>query len=458
MYNVRDAQKLITELAREARQQNKGKAMGMAIGYQIKGRRNRRGVSLVAVSIMMVGLAVLSLALFAMVDSSGRAQKGSREKTNARYVTEAGLAVAVMEMSRGVPLAELNMGSEQNPVAFGDAGYWVNAVDLGGDLFELTATGVENNVGSRLELVIREVIQTDQIWAAFGDEGLTMDSNAQVDSYNSGLGSYDEQEINGDGQSAYALDNGNVGSNQDIMASSNVVIHGDATPGPGGTASITGNAEVSGSTAPAAAVIELPPLELPDIPIITAENFSGGGSGPFESYVPAGSYHFGDVEIRSTELVFVGPSLLVFDSMALLANTDIMIDATEGPVEIYVIGDFTMNSNTLLGPTDYNPANFTLNLLSDNIIDPMVLIDLDEVIFESNAKLFGAIYAPNAYIEINSNFELFGSLVARRVHLDSNSKIHFDEALMESDEESNRVFEAVAWRHTPYSPPHAGGY
>jgi hypothetical protein len=70
--------------------------------------------------------------------------------------------------------------------------------------------------------------------------------------------------------------------------------------------------------------------------------------------------------------------------------------------------------------------------------------------FESNAKLFGTIYAPSASIVINSNFELFGSLVARAVHLDSNSRIHFDEALLELDEDEEITFETVAWRQRPF--------
>jgi hypothetical protein len=202
----------------------------------------------VAVSLLMVGLSVLSLSLFTMVNSSNRSNRGSREQLNAKYVSQAGLSVAIMKLSSGADVAEVNLGSEQQPVDYGDATYWVSAEDLGGNVYGLTATGVENNVGSRLELVLREVTDSQYIWAAFGDEGLSMDSNAQIDSYNSNLGSYDSQDVNGNGSSSYALENGNVGSNQNVSADSNVKVHGDATPGPGGTATITGNAVVSGST------------------------------------------------------------------------------------------------------------------------------------------------------------------------------------------------------------------
>lgn len=424
----------------------------MGLGKGNRGKASRRGVSLVVVSMMMVGLAVLSLALFTMVSSSGKAQKGTRDQVNARYVSEAGLSVALMSLSGGAAVEEVNLGSADQPVQFGSSSYWVAAEDLGGNLFALTATGVENNVGSQLELVVREVIDSVHIWAAFGDEGLSLDSNAQVDSYNSNDGSYASQDVNGSGSNSYALDNGNIGSNGNILAESNTLVHGDATPGPTGTATVTGNAVVSGSTAPASDVIEMPPIELPTFPSMGDWDFDGSFAGAFGSYIPSGDHHFGATTVDTNHLVIVGPATIVFDSFTMDANSEIQVDASNGPVEIYVVGDFVMNSNTLFASTTKTPADLTVNLLSDNVIDPQLDVDLDYVDFNSNAQLYGTLYAPNAAVEINSNFELFGSLVARRVHLDSYARIHFDEALLESDENQEKVFEKVAWRHTPYLP------
>jgi hypothetical protein len=115
-------------------------------------------------------------------------------------------------------------------------------------------------------------------------------------------------------------------------------------------------------------------------------------------------------------------------------------------VEIYVLHDFIMNSNTTIRSTTYDPRQVTINLLSDNILDPDERIDLDYVEFESNAQLFGTIYAPNASIEIDSNFELFGSLVARRVGLHSNSRIHFDEQLAAASQAAESTYETLCWR------------
>ena len=68
-----------------------------------------------------------------------------------------------------------------------------------------------------------------------------MDSNSRVDSYDSTLGTYASQQINGVGQQRLSLSNGDVGSNGDIDMSQNSAVHGDAVPGPTATASVTGN-------------------------------------------------------------------------------------------------------------------------------------------------------------------------------------------------------------------------
>lgn len=406
--------------------------------------RGRRGASMLLVTLVVTVIAMSTLALFQVVSSSQKAVRSSRDTVNAQLVAEAGLSEAMLLLSRG---EEPAMGSEQLPVAYGSAGFWVEETDLGGGLHSLVATGVENGVGAQLELVVREVSDSFFSWAAFGDERMTMSSNAQVDSYNSSLGSYASQDINGSGSSSYALTNGNVGSNANVAMDQNSKVWGNAVPGPSGSATVLGNAVVTGTTTSASTEVEMPEIELPSIPSTGNLTVPKNGSYQFGS----GQHHVGDLRILTGARVEIeGPATLVFDSFEVDSGGSLIIDAENGPVEIFVVGDFVMNSNTLIASETYTPADVEINLLSDNVIDPGLEVDLDEVDFESNAKLFGTIYAPSASIVINSNFELFGSLVARAVHLDSNSRIHFDEALLELDEDEEITFETVAWRQRPF--------
>jgi hypothetical protein len=95
----------------------------------------------------------------------------------------------------------------------------------------------------------------------------------------------------------------------------------------------------------------------------------------------------------------------------------------------------------------------SFQLLSDNIVDPLQLVDVDLLDFDSNAKMYASIYAPNALVEINSNFELFGAVMAKELILDSNCKIHYDESLADADIYSTSTFEVIGWREKGHGQP-----
>jgi hypothetical protein len=407
----------------------------------------REGSALVMVLSTVFASSLLALALMTVVSSSTRELRGSRADTAAHYACEAGLAAAVFDLQIGGTGA---LGSEDVPIAFGRARYWVQMTDLGDGRTSLVATGTENGSGARIEAVVRQAAESWWQWGAFGDESLHMDSNAFVDSYDSQVGTYASQVVNGSGGDAWAGGEGNVGSNGNVTLTSNATVHGDAHPGPGGTTTVTGNAEVTGSTTPLPQANEMPPIVVPDIP--TAGPLTVGGGNTHE--LASGSYHFDAVRIDgSAALVIEGPATLVFESMELRSNSSLRVDAEGGPVEIYVINDFVMNSNTLVAAYSNLPRDLSFHLLSDNVINPELEVDLDEVDFDSNAKLYGTIYGPSAAIEINSNFELFGAIVARSLDLDSNSRIHYDESLAEiaAEEEEAATMEIVCWRTLPWS-------
>ncbi|HKX45375.1 MAG TPA: hypothetical protein VJP77_01620 [Planctomycetota bacterium] len=403
---------------------------------------DRRGSALVVTTLFMTTLAILSFGLLALSDSTHREQRGSKVALNAAYVSEAGIAAAILRMREG---DDPTLGSQQGPVALGGGGFWVTATDLGGGLTQLSATGLDLGAGAVTDCLVREIPNTIWMFGAFGETGLTMDSNAQVDSFDSTEGDYASQAVNGSGSDLHANTNGDVGSNGTIDLDSNVKVWGDATPGPGETVDLGPNVVLSGSTAPMPEAMVLDPIVLPVLPTTGALEVPGGSV-----TVASGSYHYTALNCGSNDTVtIVGPATLVFDSFDLDSGSQFLIDNTNGPVEMYVINDFTLNSNTLIATLDKNPLDFSLNLLSDNIINPGIEVDLDEVDFESNAKLYGTIYAPDSMVEINSNFELYGAVIAEIVHLDSNSKIHFDEALLEADEDAEIVLEKIFYRVRP---------
>lgn len=387
---------------------------------------------------------MLSVAMLSVNLSRSRAARAAAERVHVQYVAQAGLNRAAAELVQGGSGA---VGSSGAPVAYGESVFWVDAVEAQPGVFTLTATGVGDRTGACLEMTLVQELDSIWDWAAFGDTQLTTDANAQIDSYDSTAGTYAFQAVNGTGAEQHAGTDGDIGSNGDVLADTNVKVWGAATCGPDATTTITGNAQVSGATTPLAEPVTLPPIVLPAIPYPSSLTVNGSSS------LPAGDHGFSTLTVKGT-LTVTGPARLVLGSFVIKSAAELVVDATAGPVEIWVINDFLINSNSLMHSTTDTPADLAINLLSDNIINPEIDVDVDadSVDFNSNAKIFGTIYAPNAHLEVDSNFELFGSMVASSIHLASNSKIHFDESLAAAREDGTWEWVRVGVCARPYKP------
>ncbi|MFN0242557.1 MAG: hypothetical protein ACKVWV_06660 [Planctomycetota bacterium] len=415
------------------------------------GRRasDERGSVIVVTMIAVAGLAGLSLALLAVMRTGANAQRRDRADAHVHYVCHAGLSEAVYNLHRG---ASGNVGTQGTPIEWGASQYWVTQSAPAADLVQLTAFGMDDRSGASMELVLRAVPNTIWRYAAFGDEFLHMDSNARVDSYDSSLGAYAAQAVNGSGSSQHANADGDIGSNGDVSMDQNSTVWGDATAGPGHTTTVLGNAAVTGTTSPAAALI--------DLPLITVPSYTGFGALTVTgtTTIPSGNRTYTNLVVNANKtLNIVGPANIVFTNLRIRSNGVLNIDSTNGPVEIWVIDDFILDSNAMVGPLDQIPSGLKVNLLSDNVINPEVAVDIDTVDFNSNTQMYGTIYAPNAQIEIDSNFQLFGAMIARSVDLDSNSRIHFDEALISATSVGAPTYETIAWRELPFRGSILGG-
>lgn len=392
-------------------------------------------------------MATLSFSVLALSMAGAREQRTSKEQMSARYVCEAGLSEAVFELSKG---NTGTLGSQQDPKDYDGASYWVEATDLGGQQTRLLATGEVYRAGERIELTVKKVNESLYVWGAFGDQNLAMASNARVDSYDATLGTYDAQAVNSDGSSVFANKNGDVGSNNDVDLSQNIEVWGDALPGPSGATSVAGaNVKISGSTTPMLTAVPFPAIEVPTI--VSVGNLTVN-SGPALT-LPPGDYHFNDLLVKPTaDLVITGPARVVVENFNLKSNSSFQVDASGGPVELYVIHDFVLDSNATMSASDLLPGNLEVYLLSDNVFDPDVVVELDVVDLSSNTKFYGTIYAPDTVIDIDSNFELFGAVVARQVTLASNSRVHYDESLATSKDLDAVSWKIVCWRLVDYKP------
>jgi hypothetical protein len=204
---------------------------------------------------------------------------------------------------------------------------------------------------------------------------------------------------------------------------------------------------VTGSTTPAPEDITLPPLSIPTLASSGDRTINGTVN------LASGNYRYNTLNMKAGAILNVtGPATIVTTNFLMRQNTQFRVNATNGPVKIYVYDDFVLSSNAQMFALDYDPDKLQLNLESDNVIDPDVTVELDVIDFDSNTKIFGTIYAPNAHIEVDSNLELFGAMMARSIDLDSNARVHYDENLARARSNGDVVWQQVAWRALPNVP------
>lgn len=359
----------------------------------------------------------------------------------------------------------------------GGGTFEVRILNVGANRFLIQSRGVAGGVLRTVEALVERVAVGPAPpfrRALFGRDGVDMDSNVMTDSYDSTLARWQDTPTSGGGNPCPQCggnhaptrnDAGDVGSNGDITMQSNVAVHGDATPGPGQTVLLSGNAAVSADTAPAgqAELHDPPAWTVPGLPEIVPMN-GGFGVG-----------HKGDVVIED-RTVTVGPGKYVLDSLFIKGSGQLVFSGVAGEtIELWIddLSDPSGEASLRLDANDlalriahhtdgtgprvvirnkgrlHVKGNSELHVNSgpDNDVtdsgdwvgDPVQLQyyssyasagDSDPAVtFDSNGLVSGVFYAPEGLICFDSNTELWGAVVGGRIEVDSNYLFHYDESL-----------------------------
>jgi hypothetical protein len=403
----------------------------------------RRGAALVYAAIVATLLAALAVGMLAMNLGTVRMRASDRREQKAFYVAEAGLSDAFMQVTEGLldlePGVSVSLGSPDAPIELGTSAYWVDIEGLDSRSYSLAATALDDGTQERLELVLSEAPTGFFQFAAFGADGVVLDSNAFIDSYDSALGTYDSQVKGGN---AFARENGHVGSNDDILLKSNTDVHGDCIPGPGHVVDDSApRVYVSGSTEPAEEDFPIPPITVPSFPS------SGTLVGNDEVVLGPGDVHYDSILMNGgSKLRIIGPARIVADDFKMKSNTQLSFETDNGPVELIAPGDFVLESNSEVLTSSDSAVDVTLLLGGNNTTKRPP----DDVELGSNADFVGAIYAPNAKFRLASNFTIYGSIMCGFLDLSSFGEIHFDEALLYDGFGSSDEYEATLWRPLPH--------
>ena len=256
----------------------------------------------------------------------------------------------------------------------------------------------------RLPRRIQAIVTRDQRYfpyAIFGREKVTIGNGTvsiKADSYHSGYGGYGGTNIKA---------NADVGTNSTAAGAVTILpqgeVHGDVTVGVGATSlstAISNKGLITGASSAGTSPVLLPSIQS----------------------VPTGAVNLGDVYLEGTQSLTLNEGVYYMTDLDVLGSA--RINCT-GKVVIYL--DCSTDANS---PDIRIGGNGVVN--SSMIPSNLVIYCKDDVSYiavSGNGSFYGAIYAPQANIYLNSG-AVCGAIVGKTVTMNgATSSVHYDEAL-----------------------------
>ena len=294
----------------------------------------------------------------------------------------------------------------------------------------------------------------------FGNDALTISPGALVDSYDSRVGSYTTQKATADAYEATQVGGvgmiggiapgggetlslaetsetlvgtglTRVGCNYDATVTGTVAkptkVDGNVTPGPANTVFQNSHAKITGSTAPALAPVNLPPIQVPSLPSQSDLVVDRGAT----VTLPSGQAAYQLVRVEAgCKLIVEGPLEASMVNFVVEDGAEIEFDARPGKIVLYVTDWLKLASGSTVSTLSKRPARTVIMSTGDTTIDrDGDTIPDPPVELASTGTLRATIYAPLAPVTIPSTLELYGSVAADDLTLGADAKVHFDRAL-----------------------------
>jgi hypothetical protein len=290
--------------------------------------------------------------------------------------------------------------------------------------------GSEESHQRNVELITARTEKSVFRYAVFADEDIGIQGSVITDSYDSRDGAYDEDNHS---------HNGDIGTNGTIVgsvdfngapgASAGYFIDGQVFVGPGveDPESIVTNYDpsfVTGGTSP--------PSDGQDV-LSAAEEF------PLPPVtVPQGVFCAPETRIDNKADVVLPPGDYCYRNLTVLGGAHL---TSSGPVKIYITGTFDLGGNGSVIGVASDPTQLLI-IMTGN--DAKAKIDGD---ISGTTTLYGGIYAPEADLKLYGNAQVFGAVVSNSISVEGDAMVHYDEAMEDIDDLTNRWENDVLFWH-----------
>lgn len=404
-----------------------------------------------ASTIAILMIAVLSfIGVAAIMTSTTYLKISTNYQTGiqAFYTAEAGIEHAKKVLIDGSVNGlddELAIGTILDNIALGDGSYTVQVTDNNDEVppapndqlhdldgaVVITSTGIAPNNSRAVIKVIGSLYKSAFRKAACGCEQLRFSATAITDSYNSAEGTYTSQAPDS---------NGDIGSNQDIDLGQ-AVIKGAVEAGGNlkgrDQSSVGGNAILGGDAGNMSGVIRgstmqnvsAPPRPC-DCTAIDVDTLTSGASIDNDNNQLDPTYLMGiNFKITGSDTYILPEGTYYFSTFEITGSAQVVVG---DKVNIFLVGDgpFVIGGRGVANPSD--KVSY-LEIYSDTY---------NPIYISGSGGFSGTVYAPNAYIKIDT--DSYGSFLGKVVEVGENINVHFDEDLLLRKDII--TFSLISWR------------
>ncbi|MFN7181572.1 MAG: hypothetical protein ACK4NF_02700 [Planctomycetota bacterium] len=418
----------------------------------------KKGIVLVFILMAAVFAGIIAYSFFTISYTSIKSEELRRCETQALKTADSGINYVLFRLntdySLGIGMSSTFSGTD------GQGNYTTTLTRIDDELYKANSVSTYslggNECSKEVEVYIIKRIKSIFTFGLFSNKDLKFVGNPLIDSYDSDDGSYQTQATNIDtehGGILYADDEGDIGTNENIILDGNVKVYGDASYGPTGSIYYGLGSYITGETTGLSEQITLPSFDFPPPPSsnnndqIPRDIYNPGQnkiqftSGTYS--LPPGTYYLKEIKMSSSAklIISAGSTIYITDSLSLMGNANI---TTAKDVTIAVVGDTTISGNGTIsvnGATKFygggsfqitgngfvntleKPDQLQVYLSTNTYTTP------NQVILSGNADYYGTVYAPYAYVHIGGNAQTYGSIIANEIKYNGNASFHYDEDL-----------------------------
>lgn len=249
----------------------------------------------------------------------------------------------------------------------------------------------------------------------FAEESIIIGKDAVIDSYDSGQGWYGDQTSYNNDLGAYIVsDDAVVVSDGTIELGEGSLVHGDVHFMTEESLTVARDARISGSKVEYS--LDLTADSLVEVRVDSKENLILQKQ---QTMSIGGDHELKKLRLKqSAGLTIVGPARIVAIELQMDRGSWIIVDNSQGPVEIVITGEVNADTYTWFSAIDRRPASAPLHYLGT-----------DAIKIGSGSIFVSDIKAPHGTFTLADGARFVGGAQANRIEIGSAAVAHLDVAL-----------------------------